>query len=63
VAVVVPSWAVTTTVSVVVPTDSGIALLGCPDAIRSPFSVTVAVASSNVAVNWIDDTELSTVAA
>ena len=58
--VVVPSWAVTATVIVLLPTFNAIELLAWPLVTAVPFTVTVAVLSARVGLTVILATELAT---
>ncbi len=57
---VCPSCAVQAIVTVVVPTETEIALLVEPDATDWPFTRIVAVVSVSVGVNEIDETVVTT---
>jgi hypothetical protein len=61
VVIVVPSWAVTTIVTVLLPTLSEIADVAEPEVAEVPLTVIVALAWVRVGVTVIEVTELATV--
>jgi len=58
--VVVPFWAVTNNVIVLLPTFKLIAALAVPDATVVPFTFTVALACATVGVSVMDEIEFAT---
>jgi hypothetical protein len=60
--VVVPSWAVTTALIVLVPTTNGIEVLADPEETLTPFTLSVAVESVTVGVIIMEAVSFETLA-